>query len=384
MRIRAVSGELGIVGWGSVSALGVGTAVAVQALREGRRGLATPRHSVHLVPTTDGDPLVGEVPAELGPFQRARQLVRMAVDEALAMAPAFMGVTGVFCGTTGGFFVDGEVELWEARKSDPTALPTFGQRGPGEVAEAVAEQVGAAGPVLTYSMACTSSAAALAAAGDHLRAGTCERAIVVGFDLLSSLTLHGFRGLMLVDPAPCRPFDATRAGLQLGEGCGVLVVQKGPGRFLLRGADNCLDTAHLTASSSDGSTAARVMMGAMKRSGTNQIDTVKAHGTGTRDNDQAEGRGLASVFQRADWVPAFASLKGALGHTLGAAGALETVLWLACLEAGFVPASAGFSEIDPEMGVRPLTEPIPAPRGHHLFNAFGFGGSCVSLVISDG
>jgi 3-oxoacyl-(acyl-carrier-protein) synthase len=237
--------------------------------------------------------------------------------------------------------------------------------------------------VLTWSMACTSSAAALAAAGEHLRAGTCERAVVVGFDLLSSLTLHGFRGLMLLDPEPCRPFDARRAGLQLGEGAGALVVDaRGEGPFELLGADNVLDPSHLTASATDGSTAEQVIRGALRASGVqpDQVVSVKAHGTGTRDNDLAEGRGLARVFEGG--LP-FASLKGALGHTLGAAGALEVVLWLAALSEGFLPGSIGFSELDPEIGLEPLRQAIPAPRGVHLFDAFGFGGSCVALAVRD-
>ena len=122
----------------------------------------------------------------------------------------------------------------------------------------VARPVDARGPVLTYSMACTSSAAALASAAAYLTAGACTRAVVVGFDPLSSLTLHGFRSLLLMDRAPCRPFDRSRAGLQLGEGCGVVVIERGDGPFDLLGADNCIDTVHLTASATDGSTVERV------------------------------------------------------------------------------------------------------------------------------
>jgi 3-oxoacyl-(acyl-carrier-protein) synthase len=309
-------------------------------------------------------------------------MVRRSVAEAVDMAGPSSGVTGVFVGTTGGFFVDAEVDLHHARQRDPRAMPAFGQRGPGEVAEAVAEQLGATGPVLTWSMACTSSAAALAAAGAHLRAGTCDRAVVVGFDPLSSLTVHGFRSLMLVDPNPCRPFDRTRAGLSPGEGAGTLVLERGPGRFELLGAANTIDTSNLTASATDGSTVAAVIDQALASSGLQPGDivSIKAHGTGTVDNDLAEGRGLARVFGQ---PPPFASLKGALGHTLGAAGCLEVVLWLAALEAGFLPSSVGFSEPDPDIGVAPCAGG-PAPRGAHLFNAFGFGGSCVALVVRDG
>lgn len=376
-------GPLGVRGWGSVSALGADTAAAVAGLREGRRGIGRARFSPWLVPVAGEAPLVGEVPIDLGARRRARRLVEIAVDEALAMAGPEGGVTGVFVGTTAGFFVDAEVILHERRLADPNAVPTFDQRGPGEVAEAVAAQVGATGPMLTFSMACTSSAAALGAAATHLRAGTCDRAVVVGFDPLASLTVHGFRSLLLCDPLPCRPFDVTRAGLQPGEGCGVLVIGRGDGRFHLLDAENNIDTSHLTASATDGSTVERVIRGALAASGVGAEDvvTIKAHGTGTQDNDLAEGRGIARVFGAAP--PPFASLKGAIGHTLGAAGALEVALWLAALDAGFVPGSVGFAEVDPQIGISPTARPSPARRGVHLACSFGFGGSCVALALRD-
>lgn len=369
-------------GLGAVCALGADVKSAVASLRDGRRGLAPASRSPHLVPVNGAAPLVGEAPFDAPLAARARAMVATAVDEAVRAAGAPAGRTGVYVGTTAGFFVDAEVELMAARRTDPRAMPAFGQRGPGEVAEAVAAQVDADGPVLTFSMACTSSAAALLAALRHLQQGRCDRAVVVGFDPLSSLSIHGFRSLLLVDPLPCRPFSASRAGLQLGEGAGALVLERGDGPFRLLGGANRIDTSNLTASATDGSTVERVVRAALADAGIapTAVVSVKAHGTGTVDNDLAEGRGLARTFGA---PPPFASLKGALGHTLGAAGALEAALWLGCLEAGFLPASVGFEEPDPEIGVGPLRERIPAPRGAHLLDAFGFGGSCVALVVSD-
>lgn len=365
-----------VSGWGSVSALGCTNAEGVEGLRAGRRPLAFAKRSPHLVRAEDI--LVAEALFDAPIERRARQMVATAVDEALAMAPRSHGITGVFAGTTGGFFVDAEVDLLFARQDDPEASPAFGQRGQGELAEVVADQVGALGPVLTFCTACTSSAVALASAARHLRAGTCTRAVVVGFDLLSSLTVQGFRSLLLCDPEPCRPFDATRAGLQLGEGCGVLVLDAdGEGPFEVLGSANRIDPSHLTASATDGSMVEAVLRAAVRDA---DIVSIKAHGTGTRDNDLAEGRGIARAFET---PPPFASLKGSLGHTLGAAGAVETALWLGCLQEGFLPASQGFSELDPDIGIAPITQQIPARSGAHLFNAFGFGGSCVALLMAD-
>ena len=161
-----------------------------------------------------------------------------------------------------------------------------------------------------------------------------------------------------------------------------LVLERGDGPFRVLGGANRIDTSNLTASATDGSTVERVVRAALADAGVTaaEIASIKAHGTGTVDNDLAEGRGLVRTFGD---PPPFVSLKGALGHTLGAAGALEIALWLGCLTAGFLPASPGFGEPDPSIGARPLTAPIPAPRGAHLFDAFGFGGSCVAIVVAD-
>ncbi len=368
--------RVALSGWGSISALGCSNDEGVAGLRAGHRGLGFAQRSPHLLRAEEI--LVAEAPFDVPIERRAREMVAVAVDEALAMAPKSPGIVGVFAGTTGGFFVDAEVDLLFARVEDPEAIPDFGQRGQGELATVVARQAGALGPVLTFCTACTSSAAAMASAAAHLRAGTCSRAVVVGFDLLSSLTVQGFKSLMLCDPEPCRPFDTTRAGLQVGEGCGVVILDaEGEGPFVVRGSSNRIDHSHLTASATDGSTVERVIREAV---GDDEIVTIKAHGTGTRDNDLAEGRGVARAFGD---PPPFASLKGSLGHTLGAAGALETALWLGCLRAGFCPPSRGFCELDPDIGVSPITQQIPALSGAHLFNAFGFGGSCVAMVIAD-
>jgi 3-oxoacyl-(acyl-carrier-protein) synthase len=375
---------LAIRGWGAVSAIGADVPEALEALRAGRRGEDRATRSAHLVPVDGQPPFAREVPLDYPLAVRARRIVERAVDEAIAMAGPSRAVTGVFVGTTGGFFVEADVALMERRREDPHAAPWFGRRGMGEVAEEVALRIGARGPIATYSMACTSSAAAVIAAAAHLRAGTCGRAVVVGFDLLASMTVYGFRSLLLCDPKPSRPFDVSRAGLQLGEGCGVVVIDAGAdGPFHLLDGDNRVDLSSMTASSTDGSTVEDVIRGALARSAVDpgEVVSIKAHGTGTVDNDLSEGRGIARVFGAAP--PPFSSLKGALGHTLGASGALELALWLGALRAGFLPASIGFLDADPEIGVTPLSEARAAPRGVHLFHAFGFGGSCVAFAVRD-
>lgn len=374
---------LGVVGWGCVSALGLDVASQLVALRAGRRGQGPVTRSPHLIAVNGQPPFACEAPLDVPLRDRAQAMVRIAVDEALAMAGPSPGVTGVFVGTTGGFFVEADIDLYFERLDNPAASAWFGRRGVGAVAQAVARQTDAAGPVLTYATACTSSSVAMAAAGTHLRAGTCARAIVVGFDLLASMTVYGFRSLLLYDSKPSRPFDSTRAGLQLGEGCGVVILQQGPGRFELLGSANRLDGTSMTGASTDGSSVEQVVRSALQRSGVapDEVVSIKAHGTGTVDNDLAEGRGIARIW--GGQPPPFASLKGALGHTLGGAGAIEAALWLAALADGFLPASVGFVTHDPDIGVSPNTATLAAPKGAHVLNAFGFGGSCVAFVVKD-
>ncbi|WP_018404014.1 beta-ketoacyl synthase N-terminal-like domain-containing protein [Marinobacter gelidimuriae] len=230
---------------------------------------------------------------------------------------------------------------------------------------------------------CTATANAILSAAAAIRTGVSDHALVVGLETRNDTTLAGFHGMQLLAQKNMRPFDRQRDGLVLGEGCGVMLLSKcesdDPGVLLQGGASNC-DTFSISASNPDGSTIAAVMADALDRSGIapSDIQAIKAHGTATPLNDVGEAAGMRRAF---DNVPPFFSLKAALGHTLGSCGVMETLLVAAALPEGRLPASAGFSEPDPGLGVVPMSKLLAVGPGHYLLNFFGFGGNNSSLII---
>jgi 3-oxoacyl-[acyl-carrier-protein] synthase I len=290
-------------------------------------------------------------------------------------------------GTTGGLFIRNEYEFTEAvRKNPDLESPAIScrNRGPGEVADLIANQYGIKGMALTFSMACVSSSHALVVAADLIKQGKIRRAIVVGFEPLLNMTLHGFASLLLCDYDQCRPFCNRRAGMQIGEAAAVVILeanQKPVSKYKFSGGYQYNDIKSMTSAGIDGVTVSEVVGKTLTsaRISADDVVAIKAHGTGTRDNDLSEGRGLVKLF--GDKLPPVISLKGAVGHSLGAAGAVETAVWLACCEESFIPKSYGFSEIDPEIGFVPSQKNIEARDGAYLFTFFGFGGTCSSYMI---
>lgn len=380
-----------IAGLGLVSAAGIGRDAAALAL-------AAPHAGPGRLTAFD-TPLAGRIPVsqivrpQVPDEQRRNDHLAMAaVSQALAEAGLNPGSpelarAALVVGTISG-------DAFESEKRYRRELATHGripcltvEPAPGRMAERLAAALGIGGPVLTVCSACTSSANAALIAWQMLRAGRVPRVLVVGADVLTATLVHGFESLMLLDGAGCRPFDQARKGIQLGEAAGAVVLEPAgaPGTstdrpLLLGGAARC-DPYHMTASSPDGSGGETVIRAACAAAGVapSEVIAIKAHGTGTPDNDQAEGRALARVW--GDAIPPFASLKRVLGHTMGAAGIAELAAFLGCLEAGFVPASQGFQTPDPEIGAIPLTRPAPFPGGTVLLNYFGFGGNSVSLLV---
>lgn len=282
---------------------------------------------------------------------------------------------------TSGFLFAAEAEYRLHASPDTKAgLPL---RAPGYLTQQLAGRLGIGGPVMTLSTACSSSANALLVAADFLRRGDVARALVVGVEGLSAITLNGFHSLMLLDPEGCRPFDARRRGMQLGEAVGAVILEADSahgGDCLIGGANLC-DIHHVTSAAPDGSAMHAVMEMALAdaRLRAEDITLIKAHGTGSPDNDGAEAAAMRSLW--GDRLPPFTGIKGYLGHTLGACGVVELAALLGCLRAGFVPPTAGFEQADTELHVAPLTTSLAAPRGPVMFNFFGFGGNYASFVI---
>ncbi len=243
----------------------------------------------------------------------------------------------------------------------------------------------------TISTACSSAANAIMFGARLIRQGLADRVVAGGTDALTLFTLNGFRSLMILDSAPCRPFDNTRAGLNLGEGAGYVVleseqsvVRSGHVPYCcLAGYGNANDAYHQTASSPEGNGPYAAMSKALSSAGLSPdaIDYVNAHGTGTPNNDLSEGRAMARLF--GDRLPKFSSTKAYTGHTLGAAGGIEAVLSVLAIRHGWVYPNLNFSQPMDELPLVPQTQLLTGDLLNHvLSNSFGFGGNCAALVFS--
>ena len=255
-----------------------------------------------------------------------------------------------------------------------------------EFAVKAADWLGIATSPWCFATACTSSLSALDAAATLIRAGVLRRALVLGVELPNITSLAGFAALNLLSPAASRPLDRQRDGLVLGEAVAAIWLTDEPcnghwGDWRVAGIDAALDSNSATGPNPDGVLIADVMTRALRNAGLSavDIDLVKLQAAGSPAVDLAEGIALRRVF--GERPPALLSLKSYFGHTLGASGAVELSALAACLARDTVPATAGFSAIDPDVGLAPTTVVRNARVRRVLFNLIGFGGSVVSLVI---
>ena len=374
-----------IRGLGLVSSYGLGVAPAVEGMRAARPGI-TPLTEFSL--PFQATIQVNQFDHSLFPpgADGIAAAIETAVQEALAEArlePGALRNAALVLGTSS-FLFAGEAEYrYILASTGQPVMPAL--TPPGKVALRVAKDLGIEGPVLTLSTACSSSANALLVASTLLRRGEARHALVIGVEGLSVGALSGFHALMLLDPQGCRPFDAQRRGMQLGEGVGaVLLEAEDSGADRLLGGANLCDTHHMTSASPDGSAMRAVMEMALADAGLRPADValIKAHGTGSPDNDTAEAAAMHSLFGAR--LPPFTGIKRYLGHTLGACGAIELAAFLGCLRAGFVPPTAGFTQADTTLRVTPLTQAQAAPTGPVMLNFFGFGGNYASLLLAHG
>jgi 3-oxoacyl-(acyl-carrier-protein) synthase len=380
-------GDIYVRGWGAVTTLGWNAPDSARNLIAGAAPPAAVGVSSHLI---NREYKAFEVSYSGNPLDKSMSMLEGALAEAFLKAeltPAEIAESSVFVGTTGGLFIRNEYEFTEAvRKNPGEQSPAIScrNRGPGEVADLIVNKYGIKGMSLTFSMACVSSSHALVVAADLINRKKIKRAIVVGFEPLLNMTLHGFASLLLFDYEQCSPFCMRRAGMQIGEAAAVVILdaEKSPSaKYKFAGGYQYNDIKSMTSAGIDGVTVSEVVQQTLTsaRVSAGDVVVIKAHGTGTRDNDLSEGRGLLKLF--GEKLPPVVSLKGAIGHTLGAAGAVETAVWLSCCEEGFIPRSFGFTEIDPEIGFAPSQKNIEARNGAYLFTFFGFGGTCSSYLI---
>jgi 3-oxoacyl-[acyl-carrier-protein] synthase-1 len=222
-----------------------------------------------------------------------------------------------------------------------------------------------------------------------IQSGKLDRVVVGGTDSLSKFTINGFKSLMILSETFCKPFDANRTGLNLGEGAAYLVlesdriIQSEQKKVLayVTGYGNTNDAFHQTASSPDGEGAFLSMQKALKLAGLQpgDIDYINAHGTATVNNDLSESIALQRVF--GENIPDFSSTKPFTGHTLAAAGAVEAVYSILALQNGMIFPNLNFSEPLVETKLVPSVSLQQKPLQYVLSNSFGFGGNCSSLIF---
>jgi 3-oxoacyl-[acyl-carrier-protein] synthase-1 len=249
--------------------------------------------------------------------------------------------------------------------------------------------LGLAGPALVVSTACASSARSFMDAAQLIRSGVCDAAVVGGADSLCRMTLHGFAALELISPTPCRPGDADRSGISIGEAAGFALLERadaprrdgatGP-RLALLGAGAACDGYHMSSPHPQGAGAIGAMRQALASAGLQpaDIDWINLHGTGTHANDAMEDMAVFDVFGP---DVACSSTKGWTGHTLGACGILEAVVAAQCMRHGFVAGSLGVEQADPTFRARLATTNLHRPVRRAVSNSFGFGGINCSLVL---
>lgn len=242
------------------------------------------------------------------------------------------------------------------------------------------------GPALTVSTACASSARCFIDAWHLLSSGICDAAVVGGADSLCRLTLHGFASLDLLSAEPCRPCDAMRDGISIGEAAGFALLERPAGRpgstpvmtFLGGGASS--DGYHMSSPDPAGAGAVDAMQRALAAgqvdAGT--VDYVNLHGTGTKVNDAMEDTAVSEVFGR---DTACSSTKGLTGHTLGACGIVEAAIASIVLRDGFIPGCIGVRAIDPSFRSRVVVANEDSPVRAVMSNSFGFGGINCSLLF---
>lgn len=382
------------------SALGAGTAAHLQALQARRSGVRPMSwETVSDLPTCLGEVEgVDDValPEDLARFDcRNNRLAWLALQQdgfALQVRDATERFgpsrVGVFLGTSTSGILTSE-QAYRRRDPQTGALPAdFDYRhthNSFSLADFVRSSFGLKGPASVVSTACSSSAKVFGVAQRMIAAGFIDAAVVGGVDSLCLTTLYGFNSLQLLSGEPCRPFDVDRCGINIGEAGGFALLERGDGAqagdVWLTGVGESSDAHHMSAPHPEGLGAQQAMQQALSRAGLapQDIDHVVLHGTSTPSNDAAESRAVEALF--GDQTPC-SSIKGHTGHTLGAAGVLNALVGELALRHDFAPAGVGTVTVDPALRCRYLTDNLPRPMRHVMSNAFGFGGSNCSLLLS--
>ncbi len=381
--------EIVIAGMGAVSAVGRGIEPLLAALKNNSSGLRVCEkfNSSRFQSNVVGAARWGETPSSPDFFENpAWQLAVEALEQARDCA---MGVTSKIPAGRIGFVLSTTkaniVALERVSENLPCSAAAQRHLRPDLLAEDLAKDFGASGPVQCVSVACVSGLVAISQGAKIIQRGDADAVFVVGVDALSEFVVSGFTALKALDPVGCRPFDASRYGLSAGEAGAVVVLTRcdfAPNsKIKIQAFGSSNDANHLTGPSRDGSGLANAIRIALKSVNLSpeEIDYVHAHGTGTSYNDAMESLALKSVF--GDNCPPVSGSKGMLGHTLGAAGVIETICCAIAMEHNFLPGTPRLTSPADGVPKSLLREPREGKLKNVLKLNTGFGGMNGALIL---
>ena len=377
-----------LAGCGVVCAVGRGTSALLSALQENRSGLRSdarfhsPRFQSDIVGAAPRANPDSDNPAH-DLAVAARAAARANAGELIAtVSPARVGL---ILATT-----KANIEALERLSAGRPCSATARRHLQADLLAAdLAAEHGARGPVQCLSLACTSGNVALHQGAKWIHRGLADAVLVVGVDHLSEFVIAGFTSLKAIDPAGCRPFDRDRCGLSPGEAGAAIVLARGDlvsdSAITLCGWGSSNDANHMTGPSRDGAGLAQAIAAALLAAEVRaeEIDYINVHGTGTPYNDAMESAALRKIFGEA--CPPVSGLKGMLGHTLGAAGVVETIACVLAMQHQFLPGTPGLTQ--PADGTPPslVLTPRPAKNLRHILKLnTGFGGLNSALVLQHG
>jgi len=394
---KPTTARVAVVAAGVVSPLGFGVRETLDSLRESR-DCVTPvtRFSVaqcrcKTAGQVSDDRLLAspDEPPRSRRLHRASHMMIEALKEVLTQEPQFKPELTVI-GTTSGGMSYGEAYYRALRRAgDLRRAPTWIANYPAQkpVIDAQ-ESLGISSPCQVIANACASGTNAIGHAFQCVRSGRYQRVLVGGYDALSEMVFVGFDSLQASTPEKCRPFDRQRTGMVLGEGAAILALEdlnsaSGRGAPILAeiiGYGISTDNFHITQPDPSGIGPRQAMERALANANASakEIDYINAHGTATVFNDAAEGKAISTLF---NGVPV-SSTKSMMGHSLGAAGAIEAIVCLLALQHQFLPSNINFRESDDGLDINVVAnEARPAPVRTVLSNSFGFGGTNASILM---
>jgi 3-oxoacyl-[acyl-carrier-protein] synthase II len=332
---------------------------------------------------------------ELKRLSRTDQFALIASEEAVKTSGIYSyprEEVGVCLGAGAGGMFEAEAyhrEILLKGKSKPSLILPF---IPSFTTSRVAERFGFSGPKATITTACSSSATSIGYGADLIKTGQAKAVLCGGSDAMSELTFGGFNSLKAMDPSPCKPFDRRRAGMSLGEGAAILILEdleeamkrgaKIYAEFLGYGIGG--EAYHITAPEPNGITEARIIKEAIEEGGItlDQVDYINAHGTGTPLNDKVETLAIKNVFGKRAYSIPVSSIKSMVGHCLGSAGAIEAVASILSIIDQFIPPTIHHKEGDEDCDL----DYVPGKARDMevniiLSNSFAFGGNCTTLAF---